>query len=121
SSSPAASAPPSATAPATEAAPMSENKPQIALAPQDEPPVPAPNALPQDFQAVINIVGNTSPILESILVADMRIVRFSAPVTEYHYARSIAPSDIKIITYVLKDPTGELWTIKVVQGEAKPS
>lgn len=120
-SSPAASAPPSATAPATEAAPMSANKPQIALAPQDEPPVPAPNALPQDFQAVINIVGNTSPILESILVADMRIVSFSAPVIEYQSARPIAPSDIKKITDVLKDATGEIWTIKEGQGEAKPS
>src|SRR5690554_1133468 len=120
-SSPAASAPPSATAPATEAAPMSANKPQIALAPQGEPPATAPNALPQDFQAVINIVGNTSPILESILVADMRIVSFSAPVIEYQSARPIAPSDIKKITDVLKDATGEIWTIKEGQGEAKPS
>lgn len=119
-SSPAASAPSPVTPPATEV-PLSENKPQIALAPQDEPPVPAPNALPQDFQAVINIVGNTSPILESILVADMRIVSFSAPVIEYQSARPIAPSDIKKITDVLKDATGEIWTIKEGQGEAKPS
>ncbi|HEY9093194.1 DNA polymerase III subunit gamma/tau [Parasphingorhabdus sp.] len=132
-SSPSLSAPPPITAPASETAPLSvvdspANEPQAPdaaqAAPATTPAAPvesSTNALPKDFQAVINIVGKASPILESILVADMRIVSFSAPVIEYQSARPIAASDIKKITDVLKDATGAVWTIKEGKGEAKPS
>ncbi len=76
---------------------------------------------PQDFQGVIDIIGGVSPILESILIADMRIISFSAPVIEYQSARPIAVSDVKKITDALKEATGSVWTIKEGQGEAKPS
>lgn len=79
------------------------------------------NALPQDFQGVINIIGGLSPVLESILIADMRIVSFSAPVIIYQSARPIAASDLKKITDGLKDATGVVWTFQEGQGEAKPS
>ncbi len=88
--------------------------------PQTEQQVPESN-LPQDFQGVINIIGGVSPILESILIADMRIISFSAPVIEYQSARPIAVSDVKKITDALKEATGSVWTIKEGQGEAKPS
>ncbi len=95
-------------------------EPQSPENPQTEQQVPE-NNLPQDFQGVINIIGGVSPILESILIADMRIISFSAPVIEYQSARPIAASDVKKITDALKDATGSLWTIKEGQGEAKPS
>ncbi|QTD56421.1 DNA polymerase III subunit gamma/tau [Parasphingorhabdus cellanae] len=79
------------------------------------------NNLPQDFQGVIDIVGGVSPVLESILIADMRIISYSAPIIEYQSARPIAPSDLKKITDALKDATGTVWTIQEGQGEAKPS
>ncbi len=79
------------------------------------------NSLPQNFQDVIDIIGNVSPILESILIADMRIVSFSAPVIEYQSARQIAASDLKKIADALKEATGAIWTLQEGQGEAKPS
>lgn len=79
------------------------------------------NSLPKDFQGVINIIGGISPILESILIADMRIISYSAPVIEYQSARQIAASDLKKIIEALKDATGAVWTIQEGQGEAKPS
>ncbi|WP_108810231.1 DNA polymerase III subunit gamma/tau [Sphingorhabdus sp. Alg231-15] len=77
--------------------------------------------LPEDFEGVITIIGAISPVLESILIADMRIISFSAPVIEYQSARPIAASDLKKITDALKDATGTVWTIKEGQGKAKPS
>ncbi|MEP0074486.1 MAG: DNA polymerase III subunit gamma/tau [Parasphingorhabdus sp.] len=131
--SPAAPAPVE-TAPIAPAAPVHEAPPApIADIPvQKAEPVPveelaqpeqeaSTNGLPQDFQGVINIIGGVSPILESILIADMRIVRFSAPIIEYQSARPIASSDLKKIIDALKDVTGTVWTIKEGQGEAKPS
>ena len=77
--------------------------------------------LPQDFQSVINIIGGVSPVLESILIADMRIISFSAPMIEFQSARPIAATDLKKITDALKDATGVVWTIQEGQGDAKPS
>lgn len=96
-----------------------ENEPQKVETPQ-EPKAPE-NGLPRDFESVIKIIGGVSPVLESILIADMRIISFSAPVIEYQSARPIASSDLKKITDALKDATGTDWTIKEGQGEAKPS
>jgi DNA polymerase-3 subunit gamma/tau len=89
--------------------------------PQASSPVPPENPLPQDFDAVIRIIGGVSPVLESILIADMRIISFSAPIIEYQPARPIAELDLKKITDALKDATGTVWTLKEGQGEAKPS
>ncbi|MEH6756837.1 MAG: DNA polymerase III subunit gamma/tau [Parasphingorhabdus sp.] len=85
-----------------------------------EQPAPS-NGLPKDFEGVINIIGGVSPILESILIADMRIVSFSAPVITYQSARAIAASDLKKITDALNESTGTNWTIQEGQGQAKPS
>lgn len=119
------------------AAPVHEAPPApVAVTPVPAEDIPAPaielghveeerpasgNNLPQDFQAVINIIGGVSPILESILIADMRVVSYSAPVIEYQSARSIAASDLKKITDALKDATDTIWTIQEGQGDAKPS
>lgn len=128
---PAAPAPaPVEVAPAPIAAPVHEARPApVADIPAQTPErerVEAPqeatkNSLPQDFQAVINIIGGVSPVLESILIADMRIISFAAPVIEYQSARQIAAPDLKKITEALKDATGTVWTIQEGQGEAKPS
>ncbi len=79
------------------------------------------NKLPTDFESVIKIIGGVSPVLESILIADMRIISFSAPVIEYQSARPIAASDLKKITDALNDATGTIWTFQEGQGEAQPS
>lgn len=134
---PPAVAPSVETAPAPIAAPVHETPPApVAVTPVPAEVIPAPaielghveaerpasgNNLPQDFQAVINIIGGVSPILESILIADMRVVSYSAPVIEYQSARPIAASDLKKITDALKDETGTVWTIQEGQGDAKPS
>ena len=102
-------------APITEPENVEPQKPEQA---QQEVPE---NNLPRDFQGVIDIIGGVSPILESILIADMRIISFAAPVIEYQSARPIAASDVKKIADALKEATGAVWTLKEGQGEAKPS
>ena len=134
------------TSPATpptsvEAVPAPISAPVQEATPASAPPVPVPdipvekpeaeyaaprhheaeNGLPQDFQGVIDIIGGISPVLESILIADMRIVSFSAPTIIYQSARSIASGDLKKIADALKETTGTAWTIEEGQGEAKPS
>ncbi len=98
-----------------------ENSPPQPSIPAEAEPKAPQNDLPQNFEAVIAIIGAISPVLESILIADMRIISFSAPVIEYQSARPIAASDLKKITDALKDATGTVWTIEEGQGEAKPS
>lgn len=103
-------------------APVADIPTEIAEPEQVEPQQEAiTNSLPNDFQGVINIIGSVSPVLESILIADMRIINFAAPVIEYQSARKIAASDLKKITDALKNATGTDWTIQEGQGEAKPS
>ena len=77
--------------------------------------------LPTDFNAAIALVGQVSPVLESILLADMRIVRFEAPTIEYQAARPISEGDIRKIADALKQQTGVSWAITEGQGEATPS
>lgn len=94
-------------------------EPQQIESPQEQ--ASAEDSLPKDFEAVIKIIGGVSPVLESILIADMRMISFSAPVIEYQSARPIAASDLKKITDALKDATGETWTLQEGQGEAQPT
>ncbi len=98
-----------------------ENSPAQPSMPIEAEQEASQSNLPQDFEGVIAIIGAISPVLESILIADMRIISFSAPVIEYQSARPIAASDLKKITDALKDATGTVWTIEEGQGEAKPS
>lgn len=103
-------------------APVADMPSQTAEPEQVRPEQELSNSqLPQDFQDVIDIIGGVSPVLESILIADMRIINFAAPVIEYQSARQIAASDLKKITDALKDATNTVWTIQEGQGEAKPS
>lgn len=90
------------------------------IEPQQEQPA-SEDKLPTDFESVIKIIGGVSPVLESILIADMRMISFSAPVIEYQSARPIAASDLKKITDALKDATGTIWTFQEGQGQAQPS
>jgi len=98
-------------------------EPVVAL--QDEPvsvsEVESNSNLPQNFNDVIALVGQVSPILESILIADMRIVSFSAPVVKYQSARKISDADIRKITDALKEKTGTSWIFEEGQGDAAPS
>lgn len=77
--------------------------------------------LPNSFESVVSLVGQASPILEGVLISDMRIVRFEAPVIEYQSARAISDGDIRKITDILREYTGVSWEITKGQGEATPS
>ncbi len=82
---------------------------------------PSPSNMPDSFEAVVTLVGQVSPILESILIADMRVVKFEAPVIEYQSARAISDADIRKITDALKQKTAVSWDIREGEGEAIPS
>lgn len=86
-------------------------------------PAEAPRAggLPEQFTDAVKTVGRVSAVLESILIADMRVISFQAPAIVYQPARPIADSDIRKIADALKQETGCDWTITEGQGEAQPS
>ncbi len=114
---PAAISPPEAPAAAP---PVAEPVAQIAPAPA---PVQEPeaSALPNQFSDVVKVVGRVSAVLESILIADMRVVSFDAPHIVYQPVRMIADADIRKIADALKQETGQEWKITEGQGEAQPS
>ena len=92
---------------------------------QDRAPVaasePPTGGLPSQFTEVVSTVGRVSAVLESILIADMRVVSFQAPNIVYQTARPIAAADIRKIADALKQETGVEWHISEGAGEAQPS
>lgn len=101
---------PPVTEPVAQAAPA----PVVAQEPQA-------STLPTQFADVITAVGQVSAVLESILIADMRLISLDAPNLVYQPARPIADADIRKIADALKQQTGQEWTIVEGQGEAQPS
>ncbi len=93
------------------------------VAQTDPVPVEAQRAsgLPEHFADAVKAVGRVSAVLESILIADMRVISFQAPDIVYQPARPIADADIRKIADALKQETGHDWTITEGQGEAQPS
>lgn len=77
--------------------------------------------LPRTFEELVKQVGEESPILESLLIADMRLIRYEPPQIEYQSVRPISVGDIRRISDSLKQKTGVQWQIHEGQGEAKPS
>ncbi|WP_321324073.1 DNA polymerase III subunit gamma/tau [uncultured Parasphingorhabdus sp.] len=102
------------------APPVAEPVAQIAAAPVSSP-TPQTSALPTEFADVITAVGRVSAVLESILIADMRLISLDPPNIVYQPARPIADADIRKIADALKEQTGREWTIVEGQGEAQPS
>ncbi|WP_417612004.1 DNA polymerase III subunit gamma/tau [Parasphingorhabdus sp.] len=82
---------------------------------------PSTGGLPSQFTEVVSTVGRVSAVLESILIADMRIVSFQAPNIVYQTARPIAAADIRKIAEALKQETGVEWHISEGPGQAQPS
>ena len=89
-------------------APEAENKPQS-------------NALPSQFSEIVKTVGQVSAVLESILIADMRLVSLDPPNIVYQPVRTIADADIRKIAEALRHETGQEWKFTEGQGEAQPS
>jgi len=84
--------------------------------------IPAPSrGLPDQFADAVKAVGQVSAVLESIMIADMRLVSFDPPHIVYQPVRAIADADIRKIADALKQETGQEWTINQGQGEAQPS
>ena len=82
---------------------------------------PRPSALPNRFSDVVKAVGRVSAVLESILIADMRLISLDAPHIVYQPVRPIADADIRKIADALRQETGQDWKITEGQGEAQPS
>ncbi|CAO1652577.1 DNA polymerase III subunit gamma/tau [Parasphingorhabdus sp. NYA22] len=111
-----ASAPPvqQSAPPVTEPVAQAVPAPVVAQEPQT-------STLPTEFADVITAVGQVSAVLESILMADMRLISLDAPNLVYQPARPIADADIRKIADALKQQTGQEWNISEGQGEAQPS
>ena len=82
---------------------------------------PQSSPLPVQFADAVKAVGRVSAVLESIMIADMRLVSFDPPHIVYQPVRPIAATDIRKITDALKQETAREWTISEGQGEARPS
>jgi len=82
---------------------------------------PQASAMPDQFSDIVTTVGRVSAVLESILIADMRVVSLNAPDIIYQPVRPISAADIRKIADALKQQTGQDWTITEGQGEATPS
>ncbi|MGB5483289.1 DNA polymerase III subunit gamma/tau [Parasphingorhabdus sp.] len=111
-----------------QAAPPPVAEPVAQTAP---PPPPAPaqasaqepqaSALPDVFADVVKAVGRVSAVLESILIADMRLISLEASHIVYQPVRTIADADIGKIADALRQETGQDWKITEGHGEAQPS
>jgi len=102
------------------APPVAEPVAQAAPAPAAVQP-PQASALPVQFSDIVTTVGRVSAVLESILIADMRVVSLNAPDIIYQPVRPISGADIRKIADALKQETGQEWKITEGQGEAQPS
>ncbi|MEH6701395.1 DNA polymerase III subunit gamma/tau [Parasphingorhabdus sp.] len=100
--------------------PIAEPAAQIAPPPVAVPE-PQASALPNQFSDVVKTVGRVSAVLESILIADMRLISLDAPNVVYQPVRAIGESDIRKITDALRQETGQDWKFTEGQGEAQPS
>tara|TARA_R110002124_G_scaffold268632_1_gene436338 strand:+ start:2807 stop:4525 length:1719 start_codon:yes stop_codon:yes gene_type:complete len=100
--------------------PVAEPVAQAAPAPVAASPAPS-SGLPQQFTDAVKVVGRVSAVLESIMIADMRLVSFDPPHILFQPVRPIADIEIRKIADALKQETGQEWTICEGQGEARPS
>lgn len=113
--------------PAPVAEPVAQVVPEPVVASAHTHPEPSTDqtsdtaVLPSKFTDIVTAVGRVSAVLESILIADMRVVSLNAPEIIYQPARPIAAADIRKITDALKQATGRDWTITEGPGEAQPS
>ena len=104
--------------------PMAEPVAQIAPSPSPAPAAAQAqqiSALPDQFSDVVKTVGRVSAVLESILIADMRLISLDPPNVVYQPVRAIADADIRKITDALRQETGQDWKFTEGQGEAQPS
>lgn len=102
------------------APPVAEPVAQAAPAPVAATPAPA-DGLPARFADAVKAVGRVSAVLESIMIADMRLVSFDPPQIVYQPVRAIADADIRKIADALKQETGQEWSVGQGPGEAQPS
>ena len=110
-----------AAPPPPQAAPVAQTTPLAPAPAPTEMPEPQAGALPNDFSEVVKAVGRVSAVLESILIADMRLISLDAPNVIYQPVRAIGDSDIRKIIEALRQETGRDWKFTVGQGEAQPS
>eukprot|EP01013_Petalomonas_cantuscygni_P027471 TRINITY_DN50440_c0_g1_i1.p1 TRINITY_DN50440_c0_g1~~TRINITY_DN50440_c0_g1_i1.p1 ORF type:complete len:213 (-),score=42.43 TRINITY_DN50440_c0_g1_i1:35-601(-) len=110
-----------------ESSDVQESAPPVAEPVALAPPAPAAEpqsqtgAVPQQFADAAKVVGRVSAVLESIMIADMRLVSFAPSQIVYQPVRAIPATDIRRIADALKQETGQEWTIAEGQGEAQPS
>ncbi|MEH6791197.1 DNA polymerase III subunit gamma/tau [Parasphingorhabdus sp.] len=106
---------------------VQQSAPPVADPVASAPPVPAADPQSQagpglqQFADAVKAVGRVSAVLESIMIADMRLVSFAPSQIVYQPVRGIAAPDIRRIADALQQETGQEWTISEGQGEAQPS
>ena len=81
-----------------------------------EPAQPA-----MDYATLVDLVAAESPVIASILVHDVRVVRFAPPLLEYQSKRTISSDEIDQLVGILNERTGDDWTLRWAEGAAKPS
>ncbi|MEL6874334.1 MAG: DNA polymerase III subunit gamma/tau, partial [Pseudomonadota bacterium] len=85
-----------------------------------EPETNVPKALPASFSGIVDMVGEVSVTKQSILKADIRLIEFAPPKIVYEAVRPIAPGDIKQISDILRQATGESCFCSSMLGCADP-
>ncbi|MEP6340445.1 hypothetical protein, partial [Parasphingorhabdus sp.] len=88
---------------------------------QPEPAEQVAGANPASFSGIVDLVGETSVVMQSILKADIRLIEFAPPEITYESVRPIASADLRKIEAILKDSTGTTWSFQEGEGETAPS
>lgn len=95
------------------------SEPEVANGPE---PVKRPvEANPASFSGIVDLVGEASVVMQSILKADIRLIEFAPPAITYESVRPIASADLRKIEGILKDSTGITWSFQEGEGETAPS
>lgn len=108
--------------PAVVAAQATVTKP-VELTVPDEPEAATlvSDTNPASFSGIVDLVGETSVVMQSILKADIRLIEFAPPAIIYESVRPIASTDLRKIEQILQDSTGAAWSFQEGEGETAPS
>lgn len=95
----------------------------VELAVPDEPEAATlvSDTNPASFSGIVDLVGETSVVMQSILKADIRLIEFAPPAIIYESVRPIASTDLRKIEQILQDSTGAVWSFQEGEGETAPS
>lgn len=80
------------------------------------------NALPDDFAALLKLLGeNGHVMLESTLHDVMRVIDYAPPLLVYQLAGPVMPGFVSQLREALMQATGQRWDIEERSGDAPPT